>query len=307
MTYFRTPSLLAVCLCLLVLTVTARMPVQAFEPSCPDGCVLEGSIAGSYHMAVPDGWKADPKAKDQKVLVFFHGHGGSGAGVLRNKGLVSTFTKAGYVVIAPDGVLFPGRNLRGWPARPRENPIRDDVAFTEAMLEDAANRLGTAGFDLLVSGFSSGGSMAWHFGCYSSVKPGAIVPIAGGLRRPIPEAKCPAGPRRLMHIHGFVDNQVPLEGRGIRDWHQGDVYQGLDRLRASNLCSSKPDALSTEGTFWCRDWSSCDSGVPIRFCLHKGGHSLPKGWAAGAIDWHQGGDGIFPEDVFEIRQGSLNK
>jgi len=276
---------------LLFAAILTASPAAAFQPSCdsPDGCAIDGAHAGTYHMAVPDGWQPDPGAGDQKLVVFFHGHRGSGKGVLGNRGLVSRFTKAGYVVIAPDGYLFPGRNVRGWPARPRENPARDDIAFTEAVIADAARRLDLPGFDILMTGFSSGGSMAWHFACYSKLKPSAVVPIAGGLRRPVPAAKCPSGPRRLLHIHGFADSQVPLEGRGIRDWHQGDVYHGLGLLRTTNACTSKPDKLSTEGPFWCRNWTSCGSGDPIRFCLHKGGHTLPKGWAERAIEWHREG------------------
>ena len=262
----------------------------AFETMCPDdgGCGVQGNAPGTYHIAVPDGWTAPGSGSSQKTLIFYHGHGGSGAGLLRNKGLIDQFTGNGYVVIAPDATEIPGRTVRGWPARPDVVGARDDIAFSEAMIADAKQRLGIATLDILMGGFSAGGSMAWQFACYSGEPITAVVSIAGGLRDPIPTETCPAGPRKLLQIHGFTDNQVPLEGRGIGDWHQGDVFAGLGVLRATNACRSNPDALEADGAYWCRDWTSCDSGQPIRMCLHAGGHSLPKGWVDQAIEWHNG-------------------
>ncbi len=138
--------------------------------------------------------------------------------------------------------------------------------------------------------------MAWFFGCYSSVPVAAIVSVAGGLRRPLPQTgiaqadgstaiACPGGPRKLLHIHGFADRQVPLEVRGIRAWHQGDVFEGLSVQRHTNQCKSRPDRIETQGAFWCRTWDGCGSGKAISFCLHAGGHGMPAGWLEQTLRW----------------------
>ena len=150
----------------------------------------------------------------------------------------------------------------------------------------------------VISGFSSGGSMAWFFSCYSKVPLAGVVAVAGGLRRPLPPSPkggsqdvetvsttCPGGPRKLIHIHGFSDRQVPLEGRGIRSWHQGDVFEGLSVQRQTNQCGSRPDKISTDGPFWCRQWTRCASSKPIRLCLHAGGHGMPKNWLSESLNW----------------------
>ncbi|MHA3914688.1 CE1 family esterase [Halovulum sp. GXIMD14793] len=264
----------------------------AFDRPCPadTGCSVDGPVPGRYHMAVPENWAPDPGGPPQPVLVFFHGHASSGQAQLRG-GMAKRFTEAGYIVIAPDGAARAGRNTLGWPARPDVRSARDDVAFTEAMLDDVMQRLGVTEIDLLVSGFSSGGSMAWMFACYSERPIGAVVALAGALRRPIPEDTCPGGPRRMLHIHGFADKTVPLEGRPIHNWHQGDVFEGLSLLRATNQCASAPDTRSIEAEFWCRSWTSCKTGQEIRMCLTPGGHGMPRGWVQRAMDWHRPPEG----------------
>lgn len=259
-----------------------------FERRCDaeDGCAIEGPAPGTYHIAVPDGWTPEPTVP-QKVLVFFHGHGGSGRATIRGSGMVRRFTEAGYVILAPDAAAIPGRTVRGWPARPGVDGGRDDVAFAEAVIDDATARLGLGGTDILMAGFSAGGSMAWMFACYSDMPLGAVVSVAGGLRRPNPEHACPAGPRRLLQIHGYADRQVPLEGRGIGTWHQGDVFESLSLLRTTNGCQSLPDTVTIDDTTWCRDWNGCASGSAIRMCLHPGGHGMPPGWVQRAMDWHR--------------------
>lgn len=265
-----------------------------------EACSISGPDGGTYYIAMPP----EPDASVKKpVFVFFHGHNGSGAGVIRNRGLVRSLHKAGFVVVAPDGpeFTFGGRTTRGWAARPEgEDPRggRDDIKFVESVLRDVAARHPVDIENAVISGFSSGGSMAWFFSCYSDMPLAGVIAVAGGLRRPLPPSSqggservetvsttCPGGPRKMVHIHGYSDRQVPLEGRGIRSWHQGDVFEGLSVLRQTNQCGSRPDEVSTDGPFWCRQWTRCASGQPIRMCLHAGGHGMPKNWLNEGLGW----------------------
>jgi len=129
--------------------------------------------------------------------------------------------------------------------------------------------------------------MAWMIACNEGSLFAGYVSVAGALRRPAPEETCPGGPVRMLHIHGFADKQVPLEGRGIRDWHQGDVFESLSLLRRTNQCRSNPNAINIGEKFSCRSWTDCKAGGEIRFCMHDGGHGLPRGWVQNARDWFE--------------------
>ena len=133
--------------------------------------------------------------------------------------------------------------------------------------------------------------MAAMLACYEGRRFAGFVSISGALRRPVPGDGCPGGPVRMLHFHGYTDGQVPLEGRAIGDWHQGDVFETLDLLRQAGGCASSPTAITVGDLYWCRDWSGCGRGGEIRFCLHPDGHRMPGGWADMARDWLERDDG----------------
>lgn len=257
----------------------------ADERPCGLGDPCE-TASGEYHLAFPGGWDGTSKLP---AVLFFHGFRSSGENVIKNKGLAAAFGKSGYLLIAPNGSSSPGFTAKGWPARPDALDRRDDIAFVSEVLDDVTRRLPLDRGRVLVSGFSSGGSMAWHLGCYAKERFAGFAPVAGGLRRPNPPEACPAGPMRVLHIHGFADQQVPLEGRAIRDWHQGDVFESLAILRTTNQCRSNPTRVETSGILECRIWDGCGSGRDIQFCLHQGGHNLPEGWSERVLKWFENG------------------
>ena len=272
--------LMAYALVALLITLS---PLSAASSASCEGetpCEIE---AGSYHLALPKAWDGKTALP---AVVFFHGHRSSGRSAMKGS-VRAVFGRAGYAIIAPNGPIRPGADYRYWPGRPMAGEARDDVAFTMAVVEDAGRRIPLDRDRILVSGFSAGGSMAWMVACYRGDVFAGYVSVAGALRRPAPDDRCPGGPARMLHIHGFADSQVPLEGRGIRDWHQGDVFESLSLLRRTNGCASKPDAIELGAPFWCRAWDQCSSGAEIRFCLHDGGHGLPKGWAETARAWFE--------------------
>jgi polyhydroxybutyrate depolymerase len=255
-------------------------------PETPCEIGSDELTGGSYHLIYPDGWDGKTALP---VLVFFHGHNSTGAVVFRSGSLNSDFADQGYLIVAPNGPRITNRNTRAWPARPAAEGRRNDVTFVLNVLDDVAARLPLDPTKIYASGFSAGGSMAWMMACYAAERFDGVASVSGALRRPGPEGTCPSGPVRLIQIHGFADAQVPFEGRGIRDWHQGDLFQSFDLLRATNKCRSNPDKIEIGEAFRCREWSdSCAAGA-AKMCIHDGGHGLPRGWTALAREFLEGG------------------
>lgn len=254
--------------------------VHAETPCGPDApCEIAN---GSYHMRVPNAWDG---TSPLPALVFFHGHNATGGMIFRNGGLKTDLLDAGYVLIAPNGEPIAGRKTRRWSGR--VGTVRDDVAFTLEVLEDAKSRLPIDPERVYTAGFSAGGSMVWLLACRAAGQFKAFVSVSGALRQPNPTDDCPNAPVRFLHIHGFADTQVPFEGRGIRDWHQGDVFESLGLARKANACRTNPDQITMGAPFRCRTWQdSCASGA-LKLCVHDGGHGLPKGWTAMARDWFE--------------------
>lgn len=239
---------------------------------CPGGPCAAGGL--DYRIVLPEGDAPHP------AVMMLHGFGGSGEGVMRMRGLVEGLRARGWAVIAPDGRPREDGPGRRWIFR---GPDRDDDAL-RAVRDDAA-RHGVDPSRVMLAGFSNGGFMATYLACRD---PGAFrwfAPVAGGFWRPHP-ARC-AGPVRLLHVHGWADRTVPLEGRPLGNGArlQGDVLEGLAILRAANGCGRPdPTAAWVDGGVLRRRWD-CAEGAALELVVHPGGHAVPSGWATLAVDW----------------------
>lgn len=240
---------------------------------------------GEYHIALPDGVAQPP------ALLWLHGWGGSAEGAMRS-GMAERLAARGWAFIAPDGVASGRSENRNWSVRDGQDYPRDDVAFLREVIGDAVARHGVDGSRILLGGFSRGASMVWDAACLAPDLARAYAPVAGAFWEPMP-AGC-AAPVDLMHVHGWTDRTVPLEGRPLRGGAlvQGDVWQSLKILRNTDGCKNRqPGWASAEGTVWERHWTDCEGGR-IDLLLHPGGHVVPDWWLDGAVDWFEALPGV---------------
>ncbi len=273
---------------LMLAAVLAVFTLNAGPGAADSPCGREGepcSVAsGTYRLALPDG--PAPEG-GYPALMFFHGAGQSGKITLSNTGMVDTFLKNGWAVIAPDGEVREGRFGRGWSFRPGSPALRDEATFTREVLADA-EQYGIDRDRIMLGGFSIGGSLVWYLACQHPDIATAYAPVAGAFWRPHPDEGSCAGPVRMLHTHGWRDETVPLEGRPLRSGTimQGDVFYSLMLMREANGCTQmRADDYDTSGPFWRRWWTRCTPGSALEFALHTGGHMVPPGWAEMAIDW----------------------
>ena len=125
------------------------------------------------------------------------------------------------MLILPDGID------KTWAHQGSPSQARDEIAFMDAVRADMLARWPIEPNEILVTGFSQGGSMVWDLACQRGSDYGAFVAVSGAFWEPLPE-RCVGGPVDLLHIHGTTDRTVPMAGRPIGDrWRQGDVMQGL--------------------------------------------------------------------------------
>jgi len=278
---------------LLVSMLSFATPTTAQAECVPDrykdvAFLSCGTPLGQYALHLP---AKIEQGEAVPALLYFHGAGGSGPKALRNKGMLNTFAERGYAIIAPSGLKRPNSRFGpGWSFLPFREKRRDELDFAREILADASNKHGIDRNNILISGFSIGGSLAWYLACQDPHLGRAFAPVAGAFWRPHPKSSDCKGPVQLLHTHGWRDGTVPLEGRPLGGGriYQGDVFAGLRILREINGCTQlRADKFNTSDRFWRRKWTRCIDGSNLEFALHTGGHGVPKGWAEMAIDWFE--------------------
>jgi len=237
---------------------------------------------------------AKPATAPIGAVIFIHGFGGSGEGVLRNTGMTNAVLGRGYVLAAPSGLKMTGRNGGSWSFHPDRPQRRDEIVFINSVRDDLINTHGIDPDKILLSGFSIGGSMTSYLACAAPDSFQAYAPVGGSFWRPHPES-C-EGPVRLLHTHGWTDGTVPLEGRILRGTSlddpdalaQGDVFHAMEIWREANDCINlKADRFETNGPYWRRAWDRCVPDSALELAIFPGGHIIPKGWADMALDWFE--------------------
>ncbi len=245
----------------------------------PEACKVAN---GTYHIVLPPGATGPVPA-----IILLHGYGGEGVGTIRNKAMVNLMLGRGYAVIAPDGQRRNNDAGRTWDFHPDRPATRDETAFLIAVADDAAAIYGLDRDNMLLAGFSIGGSMTSYVACAEPKAFAAYAPVAGSFWRPHPTG-C-AGPVRLLHTHGKADTTVPLLGREVAPrFKQGNVLEAMEIWRITDHCTSvEPEVTETQNIYTIQRWSDCAPGAQLDFALHQGGHSIPKGWAKMAMEWFE--------------------
>lgn len=260
-------------------TLLSVLFLSPFPGAAAADCGIEApcEIAdGSYYAKPPSGWDG---RSPLPAVIYFHGYKQSGRTVLGMKSMIDAADAAGILVLAPNGL--EGR----WAVRGAPSDLRDDIAFTRAVADDAARRWPLDRSRIWVSGFSLGGSMAWDVACLSGDLFAGFLPVSGAFWRPHP-ASCPSGPVNMIHVHGRGDKVVPIEGREIGGhWRQGNVLEGFEFWRSHGKCPADGIESTGEKGLLCREWRGCSGGKRLALCLYDGGHAAPKGWYPKAFRW----------------------
>ncbi|MEO1694460.1 MAG: polyhydroxybutyrate depolymerase [Pseudomonadota bacterium] len=217
----------------------------------------------TYRISKPEGVVAGERIG---ALVFMHGWRSNPANVMANGDLVAFAHARGLALIAPKSAQ-DGWDIAGSPSERQ----RSELPFFDALLADVGQRHGIDTGRLIASGFSAGGMMVWNLICHRGDSFTAFIPISGTYWRPVPRT-CATPGAPVVHIHGRDDPVVPMTGRKIRQWQQGDVQVALSRYRRQSAVSTDAPVRVT------RDGLSCDvarfagASGGIGMCTHAGGH-----------------------------------
>nr|WP_254054684.1 polyhydroxybutyrate depolymerase [Roseovarius sp. EL26] len=221
----------------------------------------------SYHVLEPDGWDGKTPLP---VLLHFHGWARQGDLIVKHGRIAGATRKRGVLLVAPNGL---GKSWDFWSAR------TDDVAFTNAVLDDVAKHYPIDRTNIFVSGYSFGSAMAWRYACQSGNHVRALLAVAGTLNQ---SETCPQAPKEVRHVHGTSDT--------VMDFPFGpnnDTTYPVALWRAKYNCGAGIENgtwhITEHDTFTRTTWDSCNDGK-VTLDIHSRGHFIPRGWIARQLD-----------------------
>lgn len=199
------------------------------------------------------------------LVLALHGAGSTGAKMERYSGF-SHSADLNHFVVAYPTAAGPTWNYTG------SRGGADDVAFTDALIDDLEQRLCVDSRRIYAAGVSNGGGMVALLGCTLSSRLAAIAPVAG-VYRGQPACRI-ARPVSVMEIHGTSDPIAPYYGgaTGVVSGPPPFVRGWVHRDGCSRSASSSAIATRTE----LFEWRSCRGGARVEHVRIAGGtHQWP--------------------------------
>lgn len=215
-----------------------------------------------------------PGAETEKTpLVFvFHGHGGNAASVAKSFGIHRLWP--GAMVVYLQGLPAVGKltdqegKKTGWQNSPGDYQDRD-VKLVEGTLGALGLRYKVDRRRIYATGHSHGGAFTYLLWAMRGGTFAAVAPVAAllGETKLWPQLT----PKPVLHVAGQNDRLVKF------NWQESMV--GF--VKKLNGCSEN-GILSEDGST--RIFPS-ESGTPVWFFVHGGGHELPPGAPAQIVDF----------------------
>ena len=235
-----------------------------------DSRVVRMTVAGrerGYLLVPPLGQPANTPAA---LLVVLHQDIGSARAVAEGLGL-DALRRKGIALAYPAGV--GGSWNAGSCCGVAKTQGVDDVAFVNAVLDDASRRVKVDPQRRALLGYSGGGMLAYRLMCSPHRPLAAVVEVSGSL-----EAPCAPGLRLpdLLSIHGELDGTVGLT-KSIRVRHLGmsprTVQSTLTTVTGLAGCSDRRTKDRADARLV--RWTRCASGATVDVqIVREAGH----GW-----------------------------
>jgi len=164
--------------------------------------------------------------------------------------------------------------------------VKDDAAFTEALVQWAKENTCTDSSKVFATGFSNGGSYSNWLGCNKAHLFRAVAPISGD--DPSLMSSCaPSKPISYISMCGSADDEAKCQlsfGDTAKHWSQMMACSG-------DGPGGAPVVFRMSATSRCTQWSHCKDGNFVEYCTSEG---LP----------HNVSGHLRPDDISYIRPGS---
>lgn len=260
--------------------------VEAAEYPLPPIEIAVGAQQRSLRLFVPDDLK--PGAP---LLLLFHGSSDSGAGFRRGTGheFDRLAIEHGFAAVYLDGYKGNWNDCRLADPFPARVENIDDIAFVEAVIRLAQERLGIDPRKVLAVGFSNGASMVYRLALERPELVAGIAAIGGNLPAKENMICREAGkPVAAMILNGTEDPLVPYKGgdvtifglksrgRVVSSEESAAYFVRLNGLSGAPREDAWPIRVEDGTLIRLRDWATPGKPPVELMTVVGGGHVVPQ-------------------------------
>ena len=220
------------------------------------------------------------------LVVNFHGFGSNGQQQAAISGYEDLAEAQGFVVVHPTGVPASGdeQGRNSWEAVERDDPAKDDLAFTNELLDLLIEDYCVDETRVYATGMSGGGLFTSQLVCEMSDRLAAASSVAAIS---YPESCDPAQPVPFMAIHGTEDETVPFDGDLTGTRFEGEEFievlfsepipDQFARFAEVMGCDPEGERVQASTDVITTTYGNCDDDVPLVFYeVVGGGHAWPS-------------------------------
>ncbi|MFN3310633.1 MAG: alpha/beta hydrolase family esterase [Thermomonas sp.] len=231
-----------------------------------------------------------PSQQPAPLVLVLHGNAQQGRDILEHTSWPDVARRAGFVLVAPDGLNRGWADLRSDAevAGRRPPPGTDDVKFLTALAQDLVRRGIADPHRIYVAGISNGGAMAMSLACthpglfaaasstimamtqtmvaHCHPRQGTPIVLMNGTADPLVNFDGGRGRNRMMGVSGLLSAEDTL-----RFWRRLDGCAPED-AGTTALADTAPD----DGSQVVRVDSRCPPGTGVLlYRVDGGGHRMP--------------------------------
>ncbi len=241
----------------------------------------EGKSTRTFLLHLP---KQYDDTKPLAVILAFHGHGGSAAGMEAGSGFSPLADQQHFIAVYPQGLNEQFTNISFWADIGQIDYGINDVEYVSDLLNYLQRTFCVDAQRIYATGFSNGGGMTTLLACRLAGRIAAFAPMSGD-HFAIPGGCHPGRPVPILYTHGSADPIVPYNGSPPAknpDWPVPPVLQYLQTWATRDGCSSGPTIFLRQAGkagqpgVTGMQWTGCQGNVRIvHYRIDGGGHSWP--------------------------------
>lgn len=158
-----------------------------------------------YKLYIPNNIEANAP-----LVMALHGFTGSSDTIKNISGFNALADEYGFAVVYPLGSDVPGIEISHWNSGLDYSEV-DDVEFLTELVSFLQGKFILSEENTFVTGFSNGGFMSYTLACEANETFKAYATVSGLMSKETWDT-CDMSPTPLLHIHGSLDDVVPIDG-----------------------------------------------------------------------------------------------